>query len=301
MSFRLAHFSDIHLTQDPRQVSWNDLPSKRFVGWLNLRFLGRYSWLRHAARITSAMLEDFKGVEPDHVLFTGDATGLSLPAEFEAVRNLLAPLIESGRITGIPGNHDLYVRSAVRLKLYETYLGDWEQSDWPGAPPIVRLLTEDLALVCLKDSRPRPLYDSSGLVGKEQLQRLHEVLADPRLGSRRRILALHYAPRRANGTPDSRGHGLRDAEEVLAAAKQGNVDLIVHGHIHERFILPAGAGTPVSLANPGSLTYGAFDRAYHLYHVDATGVRIEIRSYDEARDAFVARPGAGLLVGARRD
>ena len=292
MSFRLAHFTDIHLTTPPREIPWRLLRGKRFAGWINLRLLGRHDELADAAPITRAFVEDVEALAPDHVLFTGDATGLSLRSEFEAARRLLEPLGARDRISGIPGNHDVYVTSAVRERLYETHLGDWERSDWPDAPPIVRLLGQELALICLKDCRPTALHDSSGCIGEEQLRRLGEVLADARLAGRRRIVALHYAPLRHDGRPDSRLHGLRDGRAFLELVDAAGVDLVVHGHLHARLLLGRGARRPVPMTTPGSLTHRAHDRAYHVYHVEPEGLRLEARRYDEGAGAFVAWPEA---------
>jgi 3',5'-cyclic AMP phosphodiesterase CpdA len=261
MAFRLAHFTDIHLSESPWRVPWRALLSKRLVGWLNLALLGRHAHLRDGAEVTAALIRDLEALRPDHVLFTGDATALALPSEFEGARRALAPLIERGRVTGIPGNHDLYVRSVLRDGLYERLLGAWERSDWPAPPPIVRLLGDEVALLVLKDARPTPLHDSTGLVGEEQLRKLAAILRDQRLSKRTRILALHYGPRRADGRPDRRLHALRDADRLLAVAAAGGVDLVVHGHLHDRFVLGRGQGTPLPIANPGSLTYSTMARA----------------------------------------
>ena len=293
MPFRLAHFSDIHLSTPAAEIPWRALFSKRFFGWVNLGLLGRYSRLRDAGRVTAALVKDLESQRPDHILFTGDVTGLSLEREFKEARGLLAPLIDGGNISGIPGNHDVYTYSAERQRLYETYFGEWEKSDRPEPPPGVRLLGDDLALFYVKDSRPTALHDSSGKVGEEQLARLSELLDDPGLKNRRRILALHYGPRRADGRPDSRHHGLRDADELLAIARKGEVDLIVHGHLHNRFVLKSQENTPVPIANPGSLTYSAYDQAYHIYLVDQSGIRLEVRRFDDTTGAFTAWTQAG--------
>lgn len=292
MAFRLAHFTDIHLTAPPRDIPWRALLDKRFAGWLNLKVLGRYRQLADAARVTRAFVDDVGEMAPDHILFTGDATGLSLRSEFEEARGLLAPLLENGRITGIPGNHDVYVRSAVEERLYDTYLGEWERSDRPDSPPIVRLLGKRLALVCLVDSRPVPLHDSSGRIGEEQLRRLADLLEDAVLRTRRRIVALHYGPLRANGRPDTRLHGLRDGRRFLEIVDAAGVDLVVHGHLHGRFLLPRASRRAVTITTPGSLTHIAHDRAYHIYHLRGDDLHLEARRYDEDSQTFVAWPEA---------
>jgi len=297
--YRLAHFSDIHITSAPRDVPWRSLLSKRVVGWANLKFLGRHAELRDAARITKALVDDIAEIAPDHVLFTGDLTGLSLREEFEAAATVLAPLLDGDRATGIPGNHDVYTRRAVRAGYYQRLFGAWEVSDREPSPPIVRQLGDSLALVALVDARPAAWHDSSGAVGDDQLRRLEECLADPAIRTRRKVLALHYGPRRADGTPDTRLHGLRDADRVLEIAASGGVDLIVHGHLHRRFVLPCGDGTPVTIANPGSATYGAGDRAYHVIEIDDAGLRLIARRWDAATGRFAPwpdAPGAGQLT-----
>lgn len=306
MNCRIAHFTDIHFTAHPRLIPWRALLSKRLIGWLNLRLFGRLRRLEEAERVTRAFVADLERVAPDHVLFTGDATSLSLPEEFRGARATLAPWLETGRITGLPGNHDVYVRSAVRESLYERHLGDWEPPEPPdGAPPRVRRVGED-AIICLRDARPTGWHDSSGCIGPEQLRRLREILASPDLGGRWRILALHYAPLVESGEPDSRLHGLRDAPALLDLLRRDDarVDLIVCGHVHRRFTLPASDRCPVPISTPGSLTFSAptHARAYHVLSLADDGIRLEARRYDPAANIFTTwadAPGAGLVASPR--
>jgi len=302
MRFTIAHFSDIHVTASPADIPWRALLSKRFVGWLNLRFSGRYERFREAAEITRALVDDIEALDPDHVLFTGDLTGVALREEFTGAREALEPLlarIEHGTITGTPGNQDVYVRSALREGVYHDLFGAWETSERGDTPPIVRFLSPELVLVALIDSRPAALYDSSGRVGDEQLDRLDRLLDDPEIRARRVVLALHYGPRRGDGSPDTRLHGLRDAEELLERVK-GRVDLLVHGHLHQRFVLPRGSTTPVTIANPGSATYSRYDRAFHVLRFDGSELELETRRFDPESRKFVRwsdAPGSGALKG----
>ncbi|MFP6632361.1 MAG: metallophosphoesterase [Planctomycetota bacterium] len=296
---RIAHFSDIHVTASTGDIPWRAMFSKRIVGWLNLQLLGREEDFREAEEITAALVKDIQQVGADHILFTGDLTGLALDSEFERARLLLAPILDSENITGIPGNHDFYVPAAAKDGTYDRHFGSWERSELANPPPIVRLLGEEAALIALRDSRPNAFHDSSGMVGDDQLKKLDAVLADPALEGRRKLLALHYGPRRSTGEPDSRFHGLRDAEELLAAASAGGVELLLHGHLHNRFVLPAGGSTPITIATPGSATHSRYEQAYHLIDLGPEGIELSARRYDPGSGGFSEWPGApgsGLLA-----
>jgi 3',5'-cyclic AMP phosphodiesterase CpdA len=300
---KIAHFSDIHITATTGAIPWRAMFSKRIVGWLNLQLFGRKNDFREASRITEALVADLQETGADHILFTGDLTGLALDSEFKEAHRLLEPLLGGPGITGIPGNHDFYVADAVKKDTYELLFGPWEQSDLGSPPPIVRLLGDDVALIALRDSRVNAFHDSSGLVGAEQLKRLEEVLADPALEGRRRLLALHYGPRRSNGELDGAYHGLRDAEELLSVAHRGKVELILHGHLHNRFVLPSGEHTPITLATSGSATHSRYERAYHLLETGPDGIELTARRYDAESMKFRAwpdAPGAGRLAAPSR-
>ena len=174
---RIAHFSDIHVTASTADIPWRAMFSKRIVGWLNLQLLGREEDFREAEEITAALVKDIQQVEADHILFTGDLTGLALDSEFERARLLLEPILDSENITGIPGNHDFYVPAAAKDGTYDRHFGSWERSELANPPPIVRLLGEEAALIALRDSRPNAFHDSSGMVGTDQLKKLGTVLA----------------------------------------------------------------------------------------------------------------------------
>jgi hypothetical protein len=71
---------------------------------------------------------------------------------------------------------------------------------------------------------------------------LGEVLRDERLAGRTVLIATHYAPRRADGTPDRFTHGLENADALLEVAANRPRAAILHGHIHHRFhVQPPGA------------------------------------------------------------
>ncbi len=312
MATRIAHFTDVHVTEAPGRVPLAALLSKRIAGWLNLRFLGRFAALAGVMPVVRAFLRDLEEVRPDHIVFTGDVTGLSLPSEYEAARAAFEPLLRDERVVGIPGNHDVYVHAAQRDRYFERWFGDWIRTDlapddFPqdlrGAYPfpLVRLLGDDGVLFCLRDARPVPLHDSSGHVDPRQLSALDHLLERPDLAGRVRILALHYGLLRADGSPDTYFHRLRNATEVLSLAASADIALVIHGHLHRRFVHPRDSVAPFAIANPGALALEkpGYDRAYHVYTIEDGRIALEARRYDAKAGAFAAWPEAegGGVIG----
>ena len=67
-------------------------------------------------------------------------------------------------------------------------------------------------------------------MGTEQLARLDEVLADPRLQEKLRLVAVHHPP--AGKAARSRGAGLRDHAELAEVLGARGAELVLHGHEH---------------------------------------------------------------------
>lgn len=295
---KIAHFSDVHFTRKPGDFPLRDLMSKRGMGWLNLTVRRRYKRFVAVAQVVGAFLRDLQVVKPDLILFTGDLTAVAYPQEFEAAAEAFLDLRNRTDVLGVPGNHDVYVRKANGEQLFSEFFGNWLRSDCPdlsgdGFPlPAVRLLGDDVAVVAVPSARPCKLADSSGFIGKDGLEEIERALQNPEIAGRHVILALHYGFFLENGKPDKKSHGLRDAKKLLKIAEKNGVDLIVHGHIHERFVHLVGDVTPVAIANAGSLTDKKFSRSYHMIESKASGFRVEARRYDETLNKFVSWLGA---------
>ncbi|MDF1663464.1 MAG: metallophosphoesterase [Planctomycetota bacterium] len=295
---KIAHFSDVHFTRKPGEFPLRDLMSKRGMGWLNLTVRRRYKRFVAVAQVVGAFLRDLQVVKPDLILFTGDLTAVAYPQEFEAAAEAFLDLRKRTDVLGVPGNHDVYVRKANGEQLFADLFGNWLRSDCPDHSgenfplPAVRLLGDEVAVVAVPSARPCKLADSSGFIGEERLKAVEKTLKEPDIAGRRVILALHYGFFLENGKPDKKSHGLRDADELLEVAKNNGVDLIVHGHIHERFVHQVGEITPVAIANAGSLTDKKFSRSFHVIESTDNGFDLRVRRYDETLNQFVSWLGA---------
>lgn len=301
---RILHFSDIHIGLGLRQIPLPDWLGKRLAGGFNL-LRGRGRHFADAARKTLAIVDLDRELQPDLVLCTGDLTALATHAEFEAARELLAPLPDDPRFVVTPGNHDVYTRPTVREGRFQQYFEQGTRTDLPdlrtdGAWPLVRLPGDDVAIVAVDSARNNLLpWRSSGRIPGAQIAGLEAALQDPRLAGRFVFLMTHYAPCRADGSPDTREHGLRNLDELLAATAPIERGAYLCGHVHDVFRRRID-GFAGEVFCAGSATYEGregvwvFDRradgAWTARRGRWTGERYEI----EAEGAPVARgPGGG--------
>ena len=170
------------------------------------------------ARLTAA-IESARSLcpSPDAVLVTGDLTDHATDAEYEQVRELLAPLGDP--LFVLPGNHD------DRRALHRHF-------GVPGGGGEPIQYTADLGpwrLVVLDTTHPG---EDPGALDAGRLGWLDEELA--RAPQTPTLLAMHHPPLRT-GIPAWDAIGLADADrqalgEVIAG--HPNVRRIVAGHVH---------------------------------------------------------------------
>jgi 3',5'-cyclic AMP phosphodiesterase CpdA len=256
---RILHFSDIHVQVPFAELPKGELVSKRFIGLMNL-------WLRRAWRFTevekqiAALGRLVAAQNIDLVICTGDYTAIGTEPELRRARQLVEAVIGTpmGYVT-VPGNHDIYLNDAVEDERFEFRFGDLMETDFPefcthGIWPIVKTYGDDLAVVCVNSARPNPQpWRSSGRIPESQLAGLARAVSDARIRDRFIIVATHYAPRRADGTPDVPRHGLTNHEAFERAVSGIARGMIVHGHLHDCFHLPKGPA-PLPIFGAGSAT-----------------------------------------------
>lgn len=241
---RILHFSDVHLTVPLGELPRADRAPKRLLGAANL-VLRRQRRFRDAPEKVAALATLAAQEHVDAVLCTGDYTALGTVAELALARQAIAPLTTRplGFVT-LPGNHDVYVESGALEQRFERAFDGLLGSDAPdlavdGHWPLVRLLGADVAIVCVNSARPNPqLWRSSGQVPTSQLAALRRILDDARVRDRFVVVATHYAPFLASGRADLPWHGLVNADALLAAIGPRERTVLVHGHLHDQFVLP---------------------------------------------------------------
>ncbi|MGH1349115.1 MAG: metallophosphoesterase family protein [Nannocystales bacterium] len=177
---------------------------------------------------THALVSHLLAADIDHVLCTGDITHRGREEEFEGFIDVFAPLLQQGRLTLVPGNHD---RCG----------DDVADSVMKGR----RVLTRDLGalfVVQVDSTGPhnRQAFCGHGLLTPTDLLAFQDALAGAR-EDQLVVTLMHHHPyplpeegaierlSRWVGLPFT--DALHSGVDVLEAAR-GRCDIILHGHRH---------------------------------------------------------------------
>jgi len=241
---RIIHLSDIHVWR----YAFNPIRlfSKRVVGMTEL-ILGRSK--RFRLERLREVVDQVLSLSPDHILISGDLTTTALADEFRAARAALADLLlDSNRVTVIPGNHDRYTTGSVRYHLFEEWFGAFAP---PGPYPWLRPIGPETAILGLDATRSH--LSARGFLPPEQLARARALVADPTMRPRRLIVACHYPvtapPAYAAELAPKR---MKNAGEVAAWLAEIGPHLYCCGHVHA-----AWAFIPPTVPNQLCLNAGA--------------------------------------------
>jgi 3',5'-cyclic AMP phosphodiesterase CpdA len=280
---RLAHLSDIHITASSLEWKRQDWFNKRYTSWFNYRWLGRRNRFLQADQVMTALMKDVHERQVDHVIFSGDATALGFESEFSRAAEFLEVSKRPG--LAIPGNHDYCTPFAAFSGLFERHFAPWQigqRLDEAIYPFAQRVGPAWLLGVNSSTGNVWP-WDAGGKVGADQLDRLRRLLAQLEPGPR--ILITHFPLCLANGQPERRGHGLRDVGQLVQIAEWGGVQLWLHGHRHEPYIIlkPPMATFPVICA--GSATQTNL-WSYFEYLLTSEQIQVKRRFFDALGNRF---------------
>jgi 3',5'-cyclic AMP phosphodiesterase CpdA len=268
--FRLAHLSDPHIGPLPKP-RWRELIGKRATGYLNWRQGGRSR--AHDMKALAALVADMRAQDPDHVALTGDICNIGLPGEFPLAAKWLHTLGAPEDVSLAPGNHDVYLRSIVQLMTRE--LSPWMHGD-DGAQSFPYLRRRDgVAIIGLCTGVPTLPFVAAGKLGREQLERLGQMLRDTRDCAR--VVLLHHPPVDGGGGIRNLGDHRQLAEVLL---REG-AELVLHGHSHamSRKSMPGPQGPIPVLGICSASSIGRNPRrraAYYLIDIDPNSRRIAV-------------------------
>lgn len=215
-----AHISDLHFGYDESVV-----PTMR--------------------RLVSHLLTE----DIDHILCTGDITHRGREEEFEAFIDVFAPLLDKGRLTLVPGNHDRCGDDVADSIMHGERVGAVDLGE--------------LFVVRLDSTGPHnhTMFCGHGLVTPTDLRALRNALEDAD-DDQYVVVMMHHHPyplpeegalerlSRWAGLPFT--DALHSGVDVLELAS-GRCDLVLHGHRHVATQREyRGAGRPLGVYNAGS-------------------------------------------------
>ena len=242
--YTIAHLSDFHLSAEHR---------------------------RNHIRKTRRALEYAQSLGVDHVVVTGDITANGEPADFRIARSLFASagLLDSRKLTVIIGNHDVFggvhtaedvltfpkhckmTRLDSRLRDFgnafqETFDHTIRHSEsrlFPFAKVLGDIVIIGVNTVAAYSRLKNPL-GSNGEVDDHSFGILSGLLESPLLRGKRKIVALHHHFHKMRdvrggtihtvwGAIEKHTMKLRGKSRLLKLFAQTNVDVVLHGHVHE--------------------------------------------------------------------
>jgi Icc protein len=267
---RIGHVSDLHLSDRGRYPRNGCLPR---------------DCDRHSVRLAQRVLERLEEAQVDHLVVTGDLTLTAEAGEFERAAKLLRKWADAGKLTVVPGNHDVWTAESVKTARFLRMIGP----DGRGmrraeaSYPFAALPGPEVAIVALDSAQfgEEPL-DTPGLLGSAQLQACRELVREHVKEGRAVLLALHHhllLPReRIPSDVMVARTPLLDADKLVRLISDVRIAGVLHGHRHCAFRvdLPGAAGTtPILCAGSASrVTDEPVRRARgYVYEVDRSGVR----------------------------
>ncbi len=227
--FKLAHFSDPHLSPLPK-VYLHHLLSKRITGFINHR---RNRGRLLTDNVLDLLLEDLKTQKPDHIALTGDLVNLGLDEEIRLARIWLETISSPENLSLVPGNHDAYVPFALRQAKKEWapyFLGD----DTPEKPhfPYYRQ-RGPLAIIGLSTALATLPFMATGTLGKRQIAEATKLLSKAAENNYFRLILIHHPPFIERRRYHKR---LTDYRAFRKMIKKTGAEMILHGHTHRRNI-----------------------------------------------------------------
>lgn len=225
--FRLAHISDVHIGPLPKP-SLSELASKRLIGFLNWQ-RGRKSV--HSGDILQSLISDLQSKSPDHLIITGDLVNIALHQEFINAAGFLNSLGAPDQTSVICGNHDAYVRGAIKdaIRHWQPWMaGDDGPLTTIDDYPIMRR-RGDVVLISCNSAEATPPFMATGFFRQQQAQRLAQLLEETDRQNLCRVVAIHHPPIKGSTRFHKRLIGIERFQQVI---QEKGAELVLHGHTH---------------------------------------------------------------------
>jgi 3',5'-cyclic AMP phosphodiesterase CpdA len=245
---------------------------------------------REEDAVVEGLLADLARIRPDLVVVSGDLTQRARRKQFEKARDFLKRLPAPS--LAIPGNHDLPLFDLPRRLLHP--YGRYRRYVSGELEPMYR--DDEVAVLGLDSTRRYRARE--GELSDEQAQLVRTRFAGLPAAIFK-VLVVHHPFTPSPVEPDATL--VRNARNVLRAAEDCGVDLLLSGHLHhghisdaravypelQRGLLAAHAGTAVS--NRRRLEANTYNRIM----LDGARLTFEVRVW--SGNAFVVRDARSFV------
>jgi 3',5'-cyclic AMP phosphodiesterase CpdA len=271
LTFKLAHFSDVHLGPVAWSESVRNFQIKRLIGIVSWK-VNRSGYCK--PEIAQALRESILSLKPDHIICGGDLVNISAWSEFPRARDYLTGFGAADGLSLAPGNHDTYVHVPAEQGL--DHFAPWFANDLRPASDATQLpfptvrLRRNIALITLNSASPQGLRYARGALGDAQLNAVRGLLLDLRARGFCRVISIHHPP--LPGLALDR-KALIDAAQFQQVLEETGAELIVHGHNHRtmKHVLetPVGPVPVIGVAAASSTGTGKHEVAsWHMFSID---------------------------------
>ena len=226
---KIIHFSDPH--GGGGAEDWMAYFDKRWVGVFNYRFRRRFQHdLSKLEKAVGYILDS----KPDLAVCTGDLTSSGQPGEFERVKAILAPLVNSSiPLVYTPGNHDCYVKRPWCVKAVKDAVFEVNQKRFTFEDMPCRLELGGAEVLMLNTARPSNLLCSWGFVYRSESRKVVSFCEKEK--TLPRILVTHYPLIEDHKWLRFR-HALFGQGQLVRLLKEKKIDLVLCGHVHKHFL-----------------------------------------------------------------
>jgi 3',5'-cyclic AMP phosphodiesterase CpdA len=233
---RIAHLSDVHMLDSRSsraRASWS--MGHRFLSFGRpLDAVGRRGKLAHA-------LSAARRAGAHHVVISGDLTEIGATGEFECLAESLHDSgFAPGRITLVPGNHDLYSSPDGWRKALDGPLAAFRATSATARQQIVECA--GVRLLPINVAHHQPVTRSAGCVSAETLDALRRCAADSQLGDKPLVLVQHHPPFVRKTRALHWIDGLIGAAHLMNLLEAFRHLFVLHGHLHHIVNRSLGCG-----------------------------------------------------------
>jgi 3',5'-cyclic AMP phosphodiesterase CpdA len=240
---------------------------------------------KFSVRLAQRILEEMEEAGVDHLVVTGDLTLTAEAGEFERAAKLLRRFADAGKLTVVPGNHDVWTAESVKTARFLRIVGPDGKGMRKAVAtyPFAAVPSPEVAVIAIDTAQfGEEPFETPGLVGSAQVQAARDLVREQVKEGRAVLLALHHhllLPReRIPSDVRVARMPLLDADKVVRMVSDLPIAGVLHGHRHCAFRvdIPGAAGsTPILCA--GSATRVADEPVRkargHVYEVDRGGIR----------------------------